>query len=221
MRSGDRIGLEGFLAEHPDMRVQPSPTGTLRLEGHLAFHADYDGGPPIHDAYRLRIDVPLSFPGDVPLVQELDGRIPRDIDHHVFPTSGDLCLGSPLRLQLVARAANDLVDFIWRGVVPYLYAASYREQTGGSYPFGELAHGRDGLLDDYAQIFGLATPEQAERALRLLAMKRRLANKQPCPCGCGKRLGVCQFNETIRALRGQLGRPSFGRLYSQVRRNSF
>lgn len=216
MRAEDRFGLDAFLTEHPGMRVCPSTPGTVRLEGHLSFYADYDGGPALRDEYRLRMDVPLSFPRDLPLVQELDGRIPRDIDHHVYPGSGVLCLGSPFRLHLIACEAADLADFVWRGIVPYLYAASYREQTSGPYPFGELAHGRAGLLNDYARILGLNGPEQAARAFELLATKRRLANKKTCPCGCGRRLGVCQFNETIRDLRDQFGRTLFKKLCLQT-----
>ena len=220
MRTGDQVGLDAFLEAQPAMRLRPSPVGIVRLEGRFWFYADYDGGPAIEDEYRLRIDVPLSFPDALPEVQELDKRIPRHIDHHVF-SDGALCLGSPLRLYLVAReVAGDLTEFVQCGIVPYLYAASYREQTGGPYPFGELAHGRDGLLDDYADLLGLGTRQQAADALALLASKRRLANKRPCPCGCGRRLGVCQFNKTVRVLRGQFGRPLFKELHAMIQANA-
>ena len=216
MRAEDRIRLDAFLDAHPDMRVRPSPRDLVRLSGTLAFHADFEGGAPIQDEYQVQIDVPLDFPKRVPRVQELDGRIPREVDHHVFPSTGVLCLGSPLQLGLVAHRSTDLADFVWRGIVPYLYAASYREQTGGPYPFGELAHGPDGLLDDYARILRLSTPQQASDALRLLGLKRRLANKRPCPCGCGRRLGTCRFNETVRMLRQQFGRHFFQELCLRV-----
>ena len=220
MRPGDHVGLDAFLEAQPGMRLRPSPVGLVRLEGRFWFYADFDGGPAIEDEYRLRIDVPLSFPDALPEVQELDSRIPRHVDYHVF-SNGALCLGSPLRLYLVAReVAGDLTEFVRRGIVPYLYAASYREQTGGPYPFGELAHGRAGLLDDYADILGLAGHKQAVEALALLGFKRRLANKRSCPCGCGRRLGVCPFNEKVRTLRGQFGRPLFKRLHAMVRSNA-
>lgn len=208
----DPLGLDAFLQAQPNMRVRPSPLGVVRLEGDLEFCADFEGGPVIEDVYHVQIDVPHAFPDAVPLVHELGGRIPRDIDYHVFPSSGTLCLGSPFRLYLIARDCETLLDFVWSGIVPYLYAASYREQTGGPYPFGELAHGRDGLLDDYAQLLGLPTQEQAARALALIATKRRDANKKPCPCGCGRRLGVCRFNQTVRDLRTTFGRTFFKRL---------
>ena len=39
----------------------------------------------------------------------------------------------------------------------------------------------------------------------LAAMKRRLANKRPCPCGSGRRLGRCH-NRRVNTLRNQVGR---------------
>lgn len=67
--------------------------------------------------------------------------------------------------------------------------------------FGELAHGTPGELADYTNLFGLTTPAQAMRALRVLGMKKRRANKLPCPCGCNKRLGKCRFNVRIAEFR--------------------
>lgn len=215
MRPEERIGLRSFLDAHPGMRVRPSPAGEVRLEGDFHFRADHADGPVVEDTYRLRIEVPHRFPEETPRVIEVGGRIPREADHHVL-SDGSLCLGSPLRLYLIARETRDLTAFVRRGIVPYLYAASYREETGGPYPFGELAHGADGLLDDYADLLGLSTPRQALDALTLLGTKRRLANKRTCPCGCGQRLGVCRFNETVRSLRSEFGRTRFRRLYVQV-----
>jgi len=217
MRFEERLGLRRFLDAYPGMRVRPSPSSVLRLEGDFGFRADYKDEPIIEDAYRLHINVSRHFPKDLPKVLELNERIPRHIDYHVFK-DGTLCLGSPLRLHLIALKEPDLTEFAQSSVVPYLYANSYHEQRG-EYPFGELAHGAAGLLDDYAQLLGLDGPEQATEVIALIAMKRRLANKHPCPCGCGQRLGVCRFNETIRRLRAQFGRPLFKQLYNQIQSN--
>lgn len=218
MRPEERIGLRPFLDAYPGMRIRPSPAGVIRLEGDFHFRADHKDGPLIEDTYRLLIEIPHRFPDELPRTLEIGGRIPRDANHHVL-SDGSLCLGSPLRLHLIARRTRDLTAFVRRGIVPYLYAASYREKTGGPYPFGELTHGAEGLLDDYAQLLGLRTPRQAFDALALLGTKRRLANKRPCPCACGRRLGVCRFNTTIRSLRGEFGRSFFKRLFNQVLNN--
>lgn len=217
MRFEDRLRLRCFLDEYPEMRVRPSPSDTLRLAGEFRFQAHYKDRPVIKDAYMLQLDVSRRFPKDLPKAVELDGRIPRQLDYHVFK-DGTLCLGSSLRLYLIALEEPYLTEFAQRSIVPYLYANSYRER-GGEYPFGELAHGAGGILDDYAQILRLHRHEQATEAIRLIAMKRRLANKHPCPCGCGVRLGVCRFNETVSCLRDKLGRPLARRLHAQILSN--
>jgi hypothetical protein len=138
-------------------------------------------------------------------VMETGGRIPRDPDHHVFP-SGFLCLGSYLRLMGVAQETSGLTGFFRATLVPFLYAFSHGEATGEYFLFGELSHGTDGLRNDYASMLGLEDPQAVDSALRLLGMKKRDANKEECPCGCGRRLGVCSFNETVRDLRDRFGR---------------
>lgn len=50
-------------------------------------------------------------------------------------------------------------------------------------------------------MFGLKTRSEAAAAIRLLAMKMRLANKQKCPCGCSRKVGKCEFNWTLRKSR--------------------
>lgn len=218
MRPEKRIGLRAFLNTYPGMRVLPSSAGVIRLTGNFHFRADHKDGPLIEDTYRLQIEVPHRFPNELPRTLELGGRIPHDIDYHVFE-DGSLCLGSPLRLYLIAHETKDLTAFVQRGIVPYLYAASFREKTGGPYPFGELAHGAGGLLDDYAQLLGLPTHQQALLALILLETKQHIANKYPCPCKCGQRLGLCQFNQTILFLREKLGRMRFKWLLKHVLSN--
>src|SRR6267378_5314042 len=187
-------GLISFLADYPGMGVVPSRQAGLVLKGRFAFHArQQDGARPIEDNYHLRIDIPPGFPRDLPKVTELDLKIPRTAKHHVN-WDGTLCLGSPLRiLQKLARRAT-LNGFAEDCIVPYLYAASHRRIHGGELLFSELAHGRDGELADYVDLFSLKNSAQAKQVLLALGTKKRLANKLPCPCGCEKRLGRCVFN---------------------------
>lgn len=208
MRFEEKVALGRFLEDYPGMRVQPSSSTTLKLEGDFTFEASREKGPTIEDVYRLALEVPRRFPKAVPVVTELGGRIPRDPDHHVN-ADGSLCLGSPARLLVLISEEPTLPGFAARCIVPFVYAASYRAQHGGPLPFGELPHGPAGELHDYMELLGLESTAQVMDALKLLGMKKRKANKHPCPCGCGKRLGVCPYNKTIRRLRDQAGRPQF------------
>lgn len=215
VRLPERIGLEQFIRTYPGMRVRPSSGRQLILRGEFEFRADYEGGPVIEDVYELTITVSERYPDYLPVIEEMGGRIPRDLDHHVF-SNGALCLGSPLRLHEIAVDTPGLTAYVERALVPFLYAVTYEEETGEPFVFGELKHGVEGLLHDYEEMLGLDDPADIAEALRLLGMKRRKANKADCPCGCGDRLGVCRFNETVRELRDRHGRTVFQQLYRQL-----
>ena len=92
---------------------------------------------------------------------------------------------------------------------PISVAISNKLQNGGPLLFDELPHGIPGMLADYVDLFGLKEPEQARFTIRLLGMKKRQANKLPCPCACGRRLGKCKFNERLRCFRQLADRSWF------------
>jgi hypothetical protein len=65
-----------------------------------------------------------------------------------------------------------------------------------------------GLRDDLASMIGIDDDLVLPGFVRLLAMKKRKANKVPCPCGTGMRLGRCH-NRKLNTLREKLGRRWF------------
>lgn len=193
------------------MSVRPSRTVSgIVLKGTFAFTARSVTHGELTDDYKLRIIVASDFPRSLPTVSELKGKIPQREGFHVN-ADDTLCLGSPLRLLLQVAEAPTLMGFADSCLIPYLFAISYKLRNGGKLPFDELDHGVAGLLADYVDLFNLRHPKQALDTLKLLGMKKRRANKLPCPCGCRLRLGKCKFNKTIarfRAIR-QIGRPFY------------
>jgi len=208
MLATETPGLREFLRDYPLMAIRPSAGVHLRLKGHFVFVAHHAKEREIKDSFALQIDVPKAFPRDLPKVTETDGRIPRTGDFHVNP-DGTLCLGSPLSLLLKISKSPSPSGFAENCLVPYLFAVSHKLKFGGPLAFGELAHGSRGLLADYSSLFGLEHPERARYALQLLGMKKRRANKLPCPCGCGIRLGRCSFNARLRQFRALASRTWF------------
>lgn len=190
------------------MAIQPTANAGLELCGVFAFCGQPEKRPVIADSFELTIRLPAAFPADLPSVSETGGKIPRDGHHHVN-SDGTLCLGSPLRLLLALSRQPTLGGFATTCLVPYLYAVSHKLQYGGPFVFNELAHGAKGALHDYMDLFRLKRPEQADRALRLLGMKKRRANKLPCPCECGRRVGRCRFNVRLREFRQLASRGWF------------
>lgn len=195
-------------------RLRRSPVrepGLVSVQGILAFELEPQGLPRIDDAYQVRIDVRVDRDDEVPLVFELDGRIPKDVDEHVNP-DGDFCLGSPLAVRLKLGRLPSLSHFVDQCVVPFLYAASWRRKGGVGWPFNELPHYSPGLLEDYQRLLHVSTPVSTKLALAALCVRPRVANKLPCPCNCGLRLGKCSYRQHLASLRTFATRPYFRRI---------
>lgn len=182
------------------MAILPSRSADIHLKGHFTFSAKPKGGTEICDTYHLHISIPQIFPKKIPKVTEIDLKIPRNGKYHINPDN-TLCLGSPLRLKHKISERSNLVGFSESCLVPYLYAVSYKLHNDGDFPLGELAHGSQGIVIDYLDLFGLQSLEQVIQTLKLLGIKKRVANKAPCPCGCGRRLGKCSFNLKLNKFR--------------------
>ena len=187
------------------MAIAPSANGAVIFQGWLDFSAQPTHGQEITDSYEIRIEF-LS--NQRPKAWEIGGRISRDPGGHIF-ADGSLCLGSPLKLELILSECSIPQTFVERCLVPYLYAESSKAIHGGKMPFGELAHGTEGIVDDYCSILGAQTIDQAKSALTALSLRRRVANKKPCPCACGRRLGRCRYHIVINNLRTALPRSHY------------
>jgi hypothetical protein len=200
MLQDDVPGLREFLSAYPLMALRPSNNGMLTLKGRFDFSASHPERGNISGSFFLKINVPRTFPRDLPAVFETGKQIPKDVDYHVNPANGSLCLGSPLKILLTVSQEPTLMGFAQKLLVPYLYAVSHKLRNGGRFVFDELDHGSPGLLDDYSELFGLDRTKVCS-VLKLLGMKKRLANKHMCPCGCERRLGKCRFNRKVAAFR--------------------
>lgn len=203
-------GIEELLDRYTELRLWPSSSGKLRICGTLEFAAKSNGQPSVTDRYEVEITVPNAYPGDIPSVRETASRIPKDF-HKL--QNGDLCLGSPTRLRLILAQTPSLLSFIERCVIPYLYGYSIVE-AGGSLPFGELSHGPQGLRDDLSALLGIKDEGKLLGFVCLISMKKRQANKLPCPCGSFLRVGRCH-NRRLNLLRDSLGRRWFASLISR------
>jgi len=211
----DDLGLDMFLRTYPSMAIRPSPKASIRVKGKFSFTAFHESCGQLADEFELEIVVPSRFPAELPVVTETAQRIPRRGEFHVNP-DGSLCLGSHLRLRIKVSQNRTLSAFVERCLVPYLYAISHKLKNGGPLPFGELAHAGPGLIQDYAELFGLSTSEQVKTALKLLTYKRRIANKKACPCGCKLRLGRCKFGRRLHRFRRYACRSWYKQELSQL-----
>jgi len=187
------------------MSIVPSRCQGQIFEGKYSFRAVINGFEDIEDEYELRIKIPANFPREIPTVVEIGGKIPRKPFYHINDDE-TLCMGSKLRILEIIAKRGSLYDFSIFCLTPYLYSVSHKLRNGGRFPSGELAHGAEGTIDDYKKLLRLQNRDQIKEALKLAGTRRRIAEKRTCPCGCGRRLGQCSFNDTILRLRKMASR---------------
>ena len=193
------LKLQDFLSLHPRMRLTEYGDERAVVEGDYFLNAQMDGYKAIQETYRLRIVFPAGYPRSLPQVTEIGNRIPKNSDHHTFD-NGTCCLGSEIRLKSILFEHPSITDFFDKIIDPFLYAISYKLQYN-FYPFGELDHEEDGLIDDYQRFFNVPDKYSVLQVLKALGKRKRVANKLPCPCGCGERIGKCDFRFDLQRWR--------------------
>ena len=195
-----RWRLQETLLRYPGLRIAPSAGEELKLAGELRFLVTGPGRVTIEDSYEVELRVPPDFPWRTPTARETSGRI----DPKFHKLEGDLlCLGAPTELRIRLVMSPTLLAFVERIVIHYLFGHTYH-QAHGKMPFDELEHGTAGLLQHFAGLFGVTDPASAREFVRAASLRRRAANKLPCPCGSRRRLGRCH-NRRVNRVRALLG----------------
>lgn len=195
--------IQSFLVRNRLMDEVHSVAGYRRFLGKYQLFGRDTDGRVLDDWFDLDIAIPTGSSRSLPRVSETAGRIPRTPEYHVNG-DGTLCLGSPVRMatDLLGRS---ILFFEETYLVPYLFkvVAKMRGIADG-FLGGELAHGLDGLLDDLGEMLEVSRTSTVRDFLRLALTKKRIANKRPCPCGCGRRFGRCHRHFSINAIRNSI-----------------
>ena len=113
------------------------------------------------DHYALDIALPDNYPHALPSVWETGGRIPREIDRHVFG-DGSLCLGPPLALWMQLEGDYSIERVIDGPLKSFLIGNSLVEE-GEPWPHGDRAHGAAGLLEHLGELIGTSDPKTVGR----------------------------------------------------------
>lgn len=200
MRSWEILQLEDFLSRNPKMRLVRYDSEGVSLDGAYDLHARLNGFQPIREVFELTINIPHDYPKGIPAVVDRGRKLPRDPDHHTYK-DGSFCLGSDIKLKSALAKDPTLCGFASIILDPYLYSVGYKLRFD-EYPYGQLAHGETGLIADYERIFGLIGKKAVILALSALGKRKRVANKQRCPCCCGKKLGRCTYRFRLNGWRG-------------------
>jgi hypothetical protein len=195
MSKWSSLKLQDFLSSHPQMRLVEFCDEQIIVEGDFSLNAQMDGYQAIHGTHKIRITFPPQYPRILPKVVQLDNRIPKHIDYHIYP-DGSFCLGSDIKLKSILHDHLTALDLVEKVVTPFLYKIVHKLKYGIA-PCGELDHGEAGLIDDYQRLFKVRNKSCVLQVLSVLGKRKRDANKLLCPCGCGNRLRKCSYRFSL------------------------
>jgi hypothetical protein len=186
--------------EYPDLRVVIEG-GTVFARGSFPVM----DGTDILDRFLIEVEFPRDYPASIPILREIDGRIPWNGNRHTN-RDGTACPIVPEE-WLIRQDRDSILAFLGAPVRNF-FLGQILIEVGKRWPFGERPHGDAGLIESYGELVGTTDPVAVRRYLDCLS-KETVKGHWECPCGSKKRLRNCHL-ETIRTLRQNIA-PSIAR----------
>lgn len=167
----------------------------LVLKGNIFFQASYSD-ELIEDSYDVSIEFFSEYPSELPVVRDIGNRIPSD--YHTNP-DGTLCLGVYSLVCMKFYGNPTISTFIEELLIPYLYRHSYIEKHKKE-PWGERAHGDQGVYEFYIGYFGIKNMRIVLALLDLIVKKKYKGHKL-CLCDSGLILRKCHGPKLLNLLK--------------------
>lgn len=134
----------------------------------------------LHTNYSIEIHPVEEYPDRFPFVFETGGRIPRNIDWHIFETDGHCCLKNQPEEILTCKAGINLIGFVEKEITPYFFNQLYREKHG--HFLQERSHGLLGELEFFFDLFG--TTDLLKPYELMLFVSKRIEPSRTEDCFC-------------------------------------
>jgi len=172
------------LLDFPELRLSltdgiPVLTGFVDL---LTKEGDFV------DRYEIEIHAPIDYPKSYPRVYETGGRLPWNIDFHVYP-DGSFCIAVPAQERVDCSRGINLTGFIQSQVSGFLFSQTFRSRNG--YFYQERSHGTMGKLQFYDEYFGLQEGMMVLNAMKMIATNNEQRGHTPCFCGSQRKFQKC------------------------------
>ncbi len=162
------------------------------LEGQIDL---LDENGKTYDSYFVKIECSADYPHSFPLVYEINGRLPSNIDWHVYQ-DGQFCICTPPEEYLECSRGISLLSFIEKHVIPYLHNQAFRELNG--YYLNERSHGKEGILESLYDILGTTHANKVLEILLYIYKNKTPSRTSKCFCASGKKYRQCHRDAFIQ-----------------------
>ena len=178
----------GLILDADDTNTAPSISGIIKLE---------DEDSLTIDSYSIKIVSSENYPNHFPYVFETGGRIPLNIDWHVYPSDGHCCICSVPDEILICRSGINLHSFIEKQVKPYFFNQKHRELFG--YFLKERSHGNEGNVQFFIDTLKTKDLTAIVEYLNFIKQQNEPNRVSLCFCGSGIKYRKCH-REVYRML---------------------
>ena len=170
----------GLILDAEEVNGTPSVSGIVQLED--------ENGSSI-DSYKIKIIPTTDYPNRFPLVFETGGRIPNNIDWHIYQSDGHCCICSIPEEILICKKGISLNIFVENQVKPYFFNQKYREHYG--YFLKERPHGNKGNVLFFTELFKTNDLATIIRSLKFITQRNEPNRVSMCFCGSGIKYRKC------------------------------
>jgi hypothetical protein len=143
------------------------------------------------DNYKVRIVFPSDYPNNLPVLFEIDEKIPRKPFRHIND-NGSCCLGPNLKIWKDWKKNSNIDMFITSFVIPFLANQTYFERNG-EWAGGEYAHGAKGVLQYYQELTGFSDVKTIKVILKSILSGIPIGRNEPCFCDSKEKLKNCHL----------------------------
>lgn len=178
----------GLLLDEEEKDTAPSISGMIHLK---------DENGILIDRYKIKIVATIDYPNSFPYVFEIDGRIPRNNDWHIYTQDGHCCICTIPEEILICKNGISLQSFLENQVNPYFFNQKHREIYG--YFLKERPHGIEGNVQFFIETFKIKDLTTIIKCLVFIKQRKEPNRVNRCFCGSGLKYRKCH-RETYKAL---------------------
>lgn len=155
------------------------------LKGRYQFNTEFRG-ILFQDSFILEFNFPPDYPERLPLVKEVDYKIPKTFHRlkHEY-----LCLCTFSEQWLIFSKEPTLDNYIRNLLNPYLLSWLWFVRFN-EMPWGERRHGSIGLVESYQDLLKTKSIQQTIFLMKKAIMDG-VGRQDKCPCGSGLSFKKC------------------------------
>jgi hypothetical protein len=139
--------------------------------------------------YSIRVEPGPHYPKRFPWVFETGGRLPVNIDWHVYEELGNCCIASGPEESLICQKGINLTSFVRLQVIPYFFNQLHRERMG--FFLRERSHGNLGHLEFFMEAFGTKDFSIVGKLLNEARSRKGSKSNSRCLCGSNRKYRKC------------------------------